>query len=78
MTLMSRPWKSRTLRVAVAIAIFGGLMENFETVILDPEARVRMSWLHALAKKINTAPSLYLEAGAVHRHPHQSVNSRRS
>ena len=27
---------------------------------------MRTSWLYALARKINTAPSLYLEAGAIH------------
>ncbi len=31
-----------------------------------PEAEVRTSWLYALARKINTRPSLYLEAGAIH------------
>ncbi|MDX1711611.1 MAG: formate dehydrogenase accessory sulfurtransferase FdhD, partial [Rhodovibrionaceae bacterium] len=46
--------------------VFGDLMENFENVRLDAEARVHTSWLYALTKKINTAPSLYLEAGAIH------------
>ncbi len=46
--------------------VFGDLMEEFEDVKLDAGARVRTSWLYALSKAINTTPSLYLEAGAIH------------
>jgi FdhD protein len=46
--------------------VFGDLMEEFDQVRLDPGARVRTSWLYQLTKKINTAPSLYLKAGAIH------------
>jgi FdhD protein len=46
--------------------VFGDLMENFGAITLSPEARIRTSWLYALAKKINTEPSLYLKAGAIH------------
>lgn len=46
--------------------VFGDLMEEFEDIELDADARVRTSWLYALQKKINTAPSLYLKAGAIH------------
>jgi FdhD protein len=46
--------------------VFGDLMEEFEEAKLNPDARVRTSWLYALQKKINTAPSLYLKAGAIH------------
>ncbi len=46
--------------------VFGDVMEKFETVVLDPDAVVRTSWLYALAKKINTTRSLYLAAGAIH------------
>ncbi len=46
--------------------VFGDVMEKFETVVLDPEATLRTSWLYALAKKINTTRSLYLAAGAIH------------
>ncbi|MFZ5789638.1 MAG: formate dehydrogenase accessory sulfurtransferase FdhD [Pseudomonadota bacterium] len=46
--------------------VFGDLMEKFEEVKLDPEAELRTSWLYALSKKINMAPSLYLAAGAIH------------
>jgi FdhD protein len=45
--------------------VFGDLMEALETVTL-PKAELRTSWLYALTQKINTTPSLYLEAGAIH------------
>ena len=44
---------------------FGDLMELVEGVKL-PAATLRTSWLYALTHKINTTPSLYLEAGAIH------------
>jgi FdhD protein len=46
--------------------VFGDLMERFDQVELDPDAVLRTSWLYALTKKINTTPSLYLKAGAIH------------
>ncbi|MEQ8652990.1 MAG: formate dehydrogenase accessory sulfurtransferase FdhD [Kiloniellales bacterium] len=46
--------------------VFGDLMENFDSVRLDPGARLKTSWIYALSRKINTVPSLYLEAGAIH------------
>ena len=45
---------------------FGDLMERFDATRLDPEAKLKTSWLYRLAHKINTQPSLYLEAGAIH------------
>jgi FdhD protein len=45
--------------------VFGDLMEALETISL-PKAELRTSWLYALTNKINTTPSLYLEAGAIH------------
>ena len=45
--------------------VFGDLMEALEDVKL-PSAELRTSWLYALTNKINTTPSLYLEAGAIH------------
>ena len=45
--------------------VFGDLMEALENVTL-PKAELRTSWLYALTQKINTTPSLYLEAGAIH------------
>jgi len=45
--------------------VFGDLMEALETITLPP-AELRTSWLYALTNTINTTPSLYLEAGAIH------------
>jgi FdhD protein len=45
--------------------VFGDLMEALEGVSL-PQTELRTSWLYALTHKINTTPSLYLEAGAIH------------
>jgi FdhD protein len=45
--------------------VFGDLMETLENVSL-PKAELRTSWLYALTQSINTTPSLYLEAGAIH------------
>jgi FdhD protein len=45
--------------------VFGDLMEALEDVAL-PNAELRTSWLYALTHQINTTPSLYLEAGAIH------------
>jgi FdhD protein len=46
--------------------VFGDLMEEFDGIVLSPDARVRTSWLYQLTRKINTQPSLYLKAGAIH------------
>ena len=45
--------------------VFGDLMEALENVTL-PQTQFRTSWLYALTNRINTTPSLYLEAGAIH------------
>jgi FdhD protein len=45
--------------------VFGDLMEALENVTL-PAAELRTSWLYRLTHQINTTPSLYLEAGAIH------------
>jgi len=45
--------------------VFGDLMEALENVSL-PKAELRTSWLYALTNAVNTTPSLYLEAGAIH------------
>ena len=59
--------KKKTLTSGCAQGtVFGDLMERFEEVRLDPRAVLRTSWLYALSRKINTAPSLYLAAGAIH------------
>jgi len=46
--------------------VFGDLMEEFDKVALSRTAKVKTSWLYQLTKKINTQPSLYLKAGAIH------------
>ena len=59
--------KKKTLTSGCAQGtVFGDLMESLEGVTLDPDARLRTSWLYALTKEINTTPSLYLAAGAIH------------
>lgn len=45
---------------------FGDLMEDFEGVRLPEAAVIRTSWLYRLLHRINTLPTLYLEAGAIH------------
>ncbi|MEO1329379.1 MAG: formate dehydrogenase accessory sulfurtransferase FdhD [Pseudomonadota bacterium] len=60
--------KIRTSGCAVG-TVYGDMMEALDQVRLPgPEegAEIRASWLYALAKRINTEPSLYLEAGAIH------------
>jgi len=56
--------KTRTSGCAVG-TVFGDMMEGLDQVVL-PKVDLRTSWLYALAHKINTTPSLYLEAGAIH------------
>ena len=57
--------KVRTSGCAQGTA-FGDLMEKFEDIELSKDARLKTSWLYALTRKINTSPSLYLKAGAIH------------
>ena len=56
--------KTRTSGCAVG-TVFGDMMEGLENLRLPP-AELRTSWLYALSRVINTTPSLYLEAGAIH------------
>ena len=56
--------KTRTSGCAVG-TVFGDMMEGLEGLRL-PEAELRTSWLYSLARQINTMPSLYLAAGAIH------------
>jgi FdhD protein len=57
--------KTRTSGCAQG-TVFGDIMESFEQARLPADAVLRTSWLYALSRKINTTPSLYLEAGAIH------------
>jgi FdhD protein len=59
--------KKKTLTSGCAQGtVFGDVMEKFESANLPADARIHTSWLYGLVKKINTVPSLYLEAGAIH------------
>ena len=42
------------------------MMERFDEIALNKDACFKASWLIELSKAINTAPSLYLSAGAIH------------
>jgi FdhD protein len=44
---------------------FGDLLEAIEEIKL-PASQLRTSWLYEMTRTINTMPSLYLEAGAIH------------
>src|SRR5262249_31034817 len=46
--------------------VLGDLTEKSGRGRPDPAGILRSSWLYALTHKINTAPSLYLAAGAIH------------
>jgi FdhD protein len=66
-TNYERKLRKKTLTSGCAQGtVFGDLMEKFETVKLPGDAVLRTSWLYALTRKINTVPSLYLAAGAIH------------
>jgi FdhD protein len=59
--------RKRTLTSGCAQGtMFGDLMESIEGVKLNDDARINTSWLYQLTKEINTTPSLYLAAGAIH------------
>ena len=46
--------------------VFGDMMAGFDDIALSETATIRTSWLYELTKQINTTPSLYLAAGAIH------------
>ena len=59
--------KKKTLTSGCAQGtVFGDVMESFKDAQLSADVRIKTSWLYELVKKINTMPSLYLEAGAIH------------
>ena len=57
--------KTRTSGCAIG-TVFGDVIEKFEEIKLDDTAELKVSWLYQLSKKINSTPSLYSEAGAIH------------
>ena len=46
--------------------IFGDVIDAFDEVKLNDQSILKTSWISDLTKQINTTPSLYLEAGAIH------------
>jgi len=59
--------KRRTLTSGCAQGTaFGDVMEKFDDTVLPPDATVRTSWIYGLSRAINTRPSIYLRAGAIH------------
>ncbi|MGQ0662530.1 MAG: formate dehydrogenase accessory sulfurtransferase FdhD [Pseudomonadota bacterium] len=66
-TNFEKKLKKKTLTSGCAQGtVFGDVMEKFDAVALPREAILKTSWLYRLTKKINTSPSLYLAAGAIH------------
>ena len=57
--------KIRTSGCAEGTA-YGDMMERFDEIMLNKNACFKASWLIELSKAINTTPSLYLSAGAIH------------
>jgi len=45
--------------------VFGDVIDGLEGLRL-PKAEIRASWLYSLSRKINTKPSVFLKAGAIH------------
>ena len=56
--------KIRTSGCAIG-TVFGDMFEGLDSVKLS-KVNVKTSWLYSLSKQINTIPSLYLKAGAIH------------
>ena len=57
--------KIRTSGCAVG-TVYGDIMDDFSSINLDKNSRIKTSWIYTISKKINTRPSLYLKAGALH------------
>ena len=59
--------KKKTLTSGCAQGtVFGDVMEKFEDITLSNNTIIKTSWLASLMKDVNTMPSLYLKAGAIH------------
>lgn len=46
--------------------IFGDVIDAFDTIKLDTTTKLKTSWLYQITKRVNTQPSLYQLAGAIH------------
>jgi FdhD protein len=47
-------------------SVFGGLMDEVDTITLDPDARLKQSTLYRIVDTIRTQASIYKQAGSVH------------
>jgi len=47
-------------------SVFGGLMDEVDTITLDPDARLKQSVLYRIVDTIRTQASIYKQAGSVH------------
>ncbi|MDB5760946.1 MAG: sulfurtransferase FdhD [Burkholderia sp.] len=47
-------------------SVFGGLMDEVDSIALDPDARLRQSTLYRIVDTIRTQASIYKQAGSVH------------
>ena len=57
--------KIRTSGCAVG-TVYGDIMDDFSSINLNKKAKIKTSWIYTISKKVNTRPSLYLKAGALH------------
>ncbi len=57
--------KIRTSGCAVG-TVYGDIINDFSSVNLDEKSKIKTSWIYTISKKVNTKPSLYLKAGALH------------
>lgn len=46
--------------------MFGGLMDEIDTIVLPPDARLKQSTLYKIVNTIRTQDSVYTKAGSVH------------
>src|SRR5437870_4323789 len=47
-------------------SVFGGLMDEVDSITLSPDARLRQSTLYGIVDTIRTQHSIYKQAGSVH------------
>ena len=47
-------------------SVFGGLMDEVDSIVLPPEARLKQSTLYKIVDTIRTQQSIYKQAGSVH------------
>lgn len=47
-------------------SVFGGLMDEVDSIALNPDARLRQSTLYRIVDTIRTQQSIYKQAGSVH------------